>query len=50
MFRVFNMGIGMVAIVRADHSDAVQEKLQASQVPTHILGKVTEGEKGVTLV
>ncbi|MFK7778184.1 MAG: phosphoribosylformylglycinamidine cyclo-ligase [Gimesia sp.] len=50
MLRVFNMGIGMVAIVRAEHSDAVQEKLQASHVPTHILGKVTEGEKGVALV
>lgn len=49
MFRVFNMGIGMVAIVRADQSNAIQEKLQASQVATHVLGKVTEGEKGVTL-
>ncbi|MFH1303439.1 MAG: phosphoribosylformylglycinamidine cyclo-ligase [Planctomycetota bacterium] len=50
MFRVFNMGIGMVAIVRAAHAKAVQEKLQASQFPVHVLGKVTEGEKAVTLV
>jgi len=36
--------------VRADHAQAVQEKLQANQITTHILGKVTEGEKEVTLV
>lgn len=49
MFRVFNMGIGMVAIVRAEHAKEVQEKLQASHFPVHILGKVTEGETAVTL-
>ncbi|MCA9014589.1 MAG: phosphoribosylformylglycinamidine cyclo-ligase [Planctomycetaceae bacterium] len=50
MFRVFNMGIGMVAIVRAEHAKAVQEKLQSIQFPAHVLGKVSEGEKAVTLV
>ncbi|QDT91295.1 phosphoribosylformylglycinamidine cyclo-ligase [Gimesia algae] len=50
MFRVFNMGIGMVAIVRADQAKAVREKLHASHCPTHILGKVAQGEKQVTLV
>ena len=50
MFRVFNMGIGMVAIVRAEQASEVQEKLQSIQCPAHVLGKVTEGEKEVTLV
>ncbi|QDV48672.1 phosphoribosylformylglycinamidine cyclo-ligase [Gimesia fumaroli] len=50
MFRVFNMGIGMVAIVRAEQASEVQEKLQSIQCPAHVLGKVTEGDKEVTLV
>lgn len=50
MFRVFNMGIGMVAIVRAEQAKEVQEKLQSIQCPAHVLGKVTEGDKEVTLV
>lgn len=50
MFRVFNMGIGMVAIVRADKAKAIQEKLNSVQCPAHVLGKVSEGEKQVTLV
>ena len=49
MFRVFNMGIGLVAIVRAQHAEAVQEKLQSLQIPSHVLGKVTQGDKEVTL-
>ncbi|QDU48258.1 phosphoribosylformylglycinamidine cyclo-ligase [Gimesia panareensis] len=49
MFRVFNMGIGLVAIVRAQHAEEVQEKLQAQQIPSHVLGKVVQGEKEVTL-
>jgi len=49
MFRVFNMGIGLVAIVRSEYADDVQEKLQAQQITSHVLGKVAQGDKEVTL-
>ena len=40
MFRTFNMGIGMVVVVRAEDAEAVQG-LEGSAV---VLGKVTQGE------
>ena len=47
MFRVFNMGIGMVVIVRPEHADAVRGELGAT---VHVLGSVSAGERGVDLV
>ena len=40
MFRTFNMGIGMVAVVRAEDAEAVK-RLESSAV---VLGKVVQGE------
>lgn len=40
MFRTFNMGIGMVIVVRPEDADAVQN-LESSAV---VLGKVVLGE------
>ncbi len=40
MFRTFNMGIGMVVVVRPEDAEAVQ-RLESSAV---VLGKVVQGE------
>ena len=44
MFRTFNMGVGMVAVVAAEDADAALASLGSG----FILGKVVEGE-GVQL-
>src|SRR5712691_1117204 len=49
MFHVFNMGIGFTLIVSPDVVDSVREPLSAQQLPTWIIGEVTEGERGVVL-
>jgi len=46
MYRVFNMGIGMVAIVAKENVSKVQ---QAIPEPTFILGEVVAGERKVTI-
>jgi phosphoribosylformylglycinamidine cyclo-ligase len=47
MYRVFNMGIGMVAIVAPDVVDAALASLKASGESTYRIGEVIAGEKGV---
>ncbi len=47
MYRVFNMGIGMVIIVAPDAVDAALECLEASGESTYRIGEVMAGEKGV---
>jgi len=49
MFRVFNMGVGMVAAVSPDEADGVLARLQASGEPAWRLGRVVEAP-GVRLV
>ncbi len=49
MFRVFNMGVGMVAIVPRDDAEAVAEELGAAGEKSWIMGEVVAGE-GVALV
>jgi len=46
MFRVFNMGVGMVAVVSPDDADAVVRTLQKGDVDAWVLGRVVE-EAGV---
>jgi phosphoribosylformylglycinamidine cyclo-ligase/phosphoribosylamine--glycine ligase/phosphoribosylformylglycinamidine cyclo-ligase len=46
MHRVFNMGIGMVAIVAPEHVRALQEALGEE---TWVIGELVPGEKKVTL-
>jgi phosphoribosylformylglycinamidine cyclo-ligase len=48
MFRVFNMGVGMIVIVAADRADSVANDLAASGETSWILGEVRHGE-GVEL-
>lgn len=47
MYRVFNMGIGMVVIVAPDAVDAALASLEASGESIYRIGEVIVGEKGV---
>ena len=47
MFRVFNMGIGMVVVLAPVTVDAALESLKASGESTFYIGKVVAGDKGV---
>jgi phosphoribosylformylglycinamidine cyclo-ligase len=49
LYQVFNMGIGMVAIVSADKADAVLKFIKAQQHKAWIIGEVVKG-KGVARV
>ena len=51
MFRVFNMGIGMVLIVAEYYADSIARTLaREANVPAWVIGEVVAGEKDVTLV
>jgi phosphoribosylformylglycinamidine cyclo-ligase len=50
MFRVFNMGIGFVAIVSPYYAESVQRQLREQRVPTFVIGEVREGEPGLEFV
>ena len=47
MYRVFNMGIGMVAVISPDCVDVALSSLNASGESTSLIGEVERGEKGV---
>jgi len=49
MFRAFNMGVGMVAVVRAEDADAVARDLLASGEQAWIAGEIVPGEGRVVL-
>jgi len=44
MDRVFNMGIGMIAVVRPEDADAVQTASEAAGVGARVIGEITPGE------
>jgi phosphoribosylformylglycinamidine cyclo-ligase len=48
MFRVFNMGIGFTLVIRERSLAEVRERLTGSEVRTHVIGHVIEGERNVT--
>jgi phosphoribosylformylglycinamidine cyclo-ligase len=50
MERVFNMGIGMVAVVGAADADRAQRLLGERDVPAWVAGEVTSGGESVRLV
>lgn len=50
MYRVFNMGIGMVLVVGAADADQVVDGLQAKGEAARIIGSVTEGNRKVQLL
>lgn len=47
MQRVFNMGVGLVFVVRPDRAEKLQEALQASGAESFRLGEIVSGEKSV---
>jgi len=47
MYRVFNMGIGMVIVVSADYTEQIMDELKASGETVHKIGQIVEGEKKV---
>lgn len=50
MYRVFNMGIGMVLAVRAAKAATAIKLLQSIGEKAFVIGKVTKGRKGVALL
>ena len=49
MYNTYNMGIGMVLAVDAEDVGQAMEAIRAAGETPYILGKVEDGEKGVTL-
>ena len=49
MYRVFNMGIGLVLIVRPRHVEAICRMLERDQFQPQVIGKVVSGTRQVVL-
>jgi phosphoribosylformylglycinamidine cyclo-ligase len=47
MYRVFNMGIGFVLIVRAKDASRALQRLQAARAEPVVIGRVERGKRGV---
>ena len=50
MYNTYNMGVGMILAVDAKDADKTVELVNASGQKGFIIGEITEGEKGSTLV
>lgn len=50
MFRVFNMGVGMVLVVSNDHLDKVIKKLRENGEKPFLIGEITKGKKKVEYI
>lgn len=48
MFTTFNMGIGMVLVVKEQDTDAALQYLRTAGEEAYVIGRVTEGERNVT--
>ena len=49
MYRVFNMGVGLVLIVSSFYADRIRRTIEACGHPTWIIGQVTTGERSVVI-
>ena len=49
MYRVFNMGVGLVLALAPDAVSIALEFLKTSEESAHLIGEVVAGEKGVRL-
>jgi phosphoribosylformylglycinamidine cyclo-ligase len=47
MFRVFNMGIGLVLVVSPYYTESIREQLAESGLESWVIGRVVEGERAV---
>jgi phosphoribosylformylglycinamidine cyclo-ligase len=47
MFRVFNMGIGMVIVINPEYTDKIIDELNLCGEKVYKIGKIIEGEKKV---
>jgi phosphoribosylaminoimidazole (AIR) synthetase len=47
MRRVFNIGIGMIAVVGRDDVENVRRAAERAQVKTWIIGEIVPGKTGV---
>jgi phosphoribosylformylglycinamidine cyclo-ligase len=50
LYQVFNMGVGMTAIVRADRADAALRFVRSRKQPAWIIGEIVRGNGRVRLV
>ncbi|MCM8766435.1 MAG: phosphoribosylformylglycinamidine cyclo-ligase [Candidatus Omnitrophica bacterium] len=50
MYRTFNMGIGMVLVVKKDKGEAVIKELEKSKIKSWIIGEVVEGNREIMIV
>jgi len=50
MYRTFNCGIGMVAIVAAESADAAIQTLKAQGETAYLIGEVRQGGRGVIII
>jgi phosphoribosylformylglycinamidine cyclo-ligase len=48
MYRVFNMGVGMIAVAAPADVDAVRDAARRANVETRMVGEITHGD-GVAL-
>jgi phosphoribosylformylglycinamidine cyclo-ligase len=46
MFRTFNMGIGMCAVVPADQTDAALETLREAGTEARVIGEIVQSGTG----
>ena len=49
MYRTFNMGIGMVLIVRPDKTEKIIGELKQSNFPSYLIGRVVKGKRKVKM-
>ena len=49
MYNTYNMGIGMIVAVDPADVDKTMEAMRAAGDTPYVVGKITEGENGVTL-
>jgi len=49
MYRTFNMGVGMVIVTSAEDADAVDAQLQQQDTAVFRIGRVTEGNREVSI-
>ena len=49
MYGTFNMGIGMVIVIKAEEVEAVKSFLEEKGEEYSLLGEITRGDKGLVL-